>query len=408
MSDRFHSGLESPETPNHLLDRAIRDGRIEENTRQLIIKYLNYLQGARSASPIYSTNATAQLILWRSLLGIPFEEATFDDLIGARVALDKVKSKRGKPYAEASKKTYVIALKSFYLWLERRGLTSVTGHELREMRIPDPEPTTTPDDLIRGDDLKGLIGRCDNFRDRALISVLFETGARISEIHRLRWKDIVFDRYGARVTLHDHKQKKDRYSRLVVSVPHLAAWRNAYPGDPVGDKHVFISTRDSTPLSYSMMRYIVVSTSGSSKKRVTPHLFRKSRITELITTGCSESVVKESCWGNPNSRMFVHYLRLSATDVDAGLLRAAGVEVSEDDRIQPRSVIHCPSCHAVCAPEFRFCPLCMHPLTAEAVESVKEKESALLGVAQSDDATARAALQRMIRTELERLSLSKV
>ncbi|MDD5511732.1 MAG: site-specific integrase [Dehalococcoidales bacterium] len=364
MSTKFHA-LESPEVPDRLLDLAVADGRIDGDTRVLIKKYLGYLQGARSASRAHITNTTGQLILWRSLLNMPFEQATFDDLIQARVALDAARTKRGKPYAETSKKSYVIALKSFYYWLGRRGLSAIPRDALQEMRVPEPQPVTNPEDLIRSDDLTAMIMSCKNFRDRALIAVLFETGARISEVHRLRWHDLTFDRHGARVRLHDRKEKKTRHSRLITSVPHLAAWRNAYPGDPVNDHYVFIG-RTGKPLSYSMMRDIVVRAADTiTGKRITPHLFRKSRVTELIVTGCSESVVKESCWGNPNTKMFSKYLRLSAQDVDAGLLKAAGVDVTEEEKAQPRSVIHCPACHALCPPELKYCGVCMQPLTEE-------------------------------------------
>lgn len=369
MEARTFHRLEDPSIPSHLLDLATTDGRIDAETRKIIERYLNYLQGAKKASPIYLSNAAAQCILWRTLIKMPFEEATFDDLISAQVALDAAKSKRGKPYSQASKKTFTIALKSFYYYLIRRGISNIPTHEIRELRCPEVEPATAPEDLIQPDDLKKIINACENFRDRAFCAVLFETGGRISEVARMKWGDLTFDRHGARAILHDGKRKQKRVSRLVASIPHLAAWRNNYyVGDPVGERYVF-TTREGTPLSYSMSRHIVVSAAEQAKipKRVYPHLFRKSRITELIVSGCSESVVKESCWKNPNTKMFIHYLRLSNSDVDNGLLRAAGIEVEGEDQKPRRTVFHCPACHATCPPEADYCPACTNPVSDEAI-----------------------------------------
>ena len=46
-----------------------------------------------------------------------------------------------------------------------------------------------------------MIRQCRDERDRAFISVLYESGCRISEIGILRIKDISFDRYGARISI---------------------------------------------------------------------------------------------------------------------------------------------------------------------------------------------------------------
>lgn len=387
MATRTFHRLEDPSLPSHLLDLATRDGRIDAPTRALIERYLTYLQGAKKASPVYLSNATTQCILWRTLLEIPFEVATFDDLVRAQVALDNAISRRGKPYSQSSKKTHTLALKSFYYYLIRRGISTIPTYEIREIRCPEVEPTTAPEDLIQAKDLKKIVNACTNFRDRAFVAVLFETGCRISEVARMTWGDLVFDPYGARVTIHDRKRKKQRSSRLISSIPHLAAWRNNYPaGDPIGDRHVFITHNTGDPLSYSMARHIVVSAAEEARipKRVYPHLFRKSRITELIISGCSESVVKESCWQNPNTRMFAHYLRLSSTDVDNELLRTAGIEIDADQAHPTRTVFHCPSCHALCPPEADYCPVCLIPVSEEARAAQEQKTASILDAMNKD------------------------
>ncbi len=42
-----------------------------------------------------------------------------------------------------------------------------------------------------------MMNACMNSRDRAMIPLLYESGARIGEIGSMRVKDVSFDEYGA-------------------------------------------------------------------------------------------------------------------------------------------------------------------------------------------------------------------
>jgi integrase len=51
-------------------------------------------------------------------------------------------------------------------------------------------------DLITRGDIERMLDACNNARDKALISLLYDSGCRIWEILTLRMEDIVFDEYG--------------------------------------------------------------------------------------------------------------------------------------------------------------------------------------------------------------------
>jgi len=55
----------------------------------------------------------------------------------------------------------------------------------------------SPSDLITEEEFQKMLNACTNSRDRALLSLLYETGARIGEIGSMRIKDVSFDEYGA-------------------------------------------------------------------------------------------------------------------------------------------------------------------------------------------------------------------
>ncbi len=98
-------------------------------------------------------------------------------------------------------------LKRFFKWLEKGELVSwcTTGKR---------QTTVTPSDLITEDEFMAMMTACTNSRDRALISLLYESGARIGEVGSMRVRDVSFDEYGVIIWLPKSKTVK-RKLRLV-------------------------------------------------------------------------------------------------------------------------------------------------------------------------------------------------
>jgi len=72
-----------------------------------------------------------------------------------------------------------------------------------------------------------MIDKAYHIRDKALISVLYESRCRISDLLTRRIKHIVFDEYGA-ILMIDRKTGMRRI-RLIQSVPLLANWIENHP-----------------------------------------------------------------------------------------------------------------------------------------------------------------------------------
>jgi hypothetical protein len=113
------------------------------------------------------------------------------------------------------------------------------------------------------------------------------------------------------------------------------------------------------------------------KKRVHLHLFRKSRITEMIVKGYKEAIVKEMNWGNQGTKMLATYVRLSNEDISHELLRMQGVT---DEKVQPdRSldIWQCPECKEINSPTITVCSRCQTPLDGSEEFSDKDNQSAI-------------------------------
>jgi len=113
------------------------------------------------------------------------------------------------------------ALRRFFRWLGKERL--VDWYSLGEV-----EPKVSPQDLITEEEFERMIEVCMNARDRALLSLLYETGARIGEIGSMKIKDVTFDEYGAVVWLPKSKTKR-RKLRVVYSSSFLSAWISDHP-----------------------------------------------------------------------------------------------------------------------------------------------------------------------------------
>jgi len=73
-----------------------------------------------------------------------------------------------------------------------------------------------------------MLKACMNSRDRVLVSLLYESGAKIGEIGSMRVKDASFDEYGAIVWLPKSKTIT-RKLRVVYSARYLSEWLSDHP-----------------------------------------------------------------------------------------------------------------------------------------------------------------------------------
>ena len=92
---------------------------------------------------------------------------------------------------------------------------------------------------------KLILQNCKNARDRALFSLLYDSGSRLGEIMTLRNKDVDFDQYAAVLFV----TGKTGYRKVRVfgnSVSHLREWQNSHPHRDDNDFWLFCGISDNT------------------------------------------------------------------------------------------------------------------------------------------------------------------
>lgn len=355
------------------INKALDSGQITQDDADLIRAYVSEYQATRHVSNLRVLKSIFELVNWRRFIKSPYREVTISQIHAALNELNTANTVRGKPFKQNTKHDYVKGLKWFLQWMVAEGHSKLSKEKIEKIKIPAVDTcTTTPDGLLQEDDILAIVSQARTIRDKALLFTLYESGCRIGELARIKWKDIVFnDDSTVGLAITDTKTRKIRHALLGASVEYLAGWRNNYPGTPDSEKFVFISA-NGEPMEYRAMAQIISRTAKKAgvEKRITPHLFRKSRITSLIKQNYQESVIKQAMWGNLGTNMLKTYVALGDQDIDAEFREKMGIqkkEIKEDKKMIPRQ---CKFCFAMNGPQSNFCHVCGKPLTTEAQRNV--------------------------------------
>jgi integrase len=351
--------------------RAREDGQITEGDEGVIRRYISEREATRGISEGRALKIGYALIQWRRFIPAEYIALIYGDVIKGLELLKKGKSIRGRAFKQNTLHDHIRILKTFLPWLVEEYRLSIPEKKIREIKVPAVDRETThPEEILSEEEVLALLKVCLSDRDRALIGTLYESGCRVGELARLTWQDVAFDEHGVRLYITDRKTRKRRYSRLTMSAPYLKTLKDAYPknrvGEVPGSAPVFISSGE--PIEYhqvtALLRRLVKR--AGIEKRIHLHLFRKSRITEMVREGYQESVIKESCWGNVGTSMFKTYVRLSEKAIDEEFLRRQGRLPEEEERQVVLTTRTCGNCHQENPPTALWCNRCRSPLTKEA------------------------------------------
>jgi len=283
----------------------------------------------------------------------PFRETTEDDIISFI-------SEMNRKHAPSTMNLIKIVIKSFYRQLYGMKkhdyppqVQNINGNNNHRRRVP-----IRPEDILTKEDIVEVVRYCDNFRDKAMVVVLYETAARIGEFVRIDIKHVKFDGKGA-VLVIDGKTGSRRI-RLIESIPFLQRWIESHPRKNEKNAPLWCSlVRDCGRLRIASVRQILTKLKKRSgiRKPLNPHAFRHSRLTELAKF-LSDAKLKIFAGWSANSTMSAVYVHLSGKDLDSDLLKIAGVEIEQKPQVSPLLERECPRCRTRNPVNNTFCGLC--------------------------------------------------
>jgi site-specific recombinase XerD len=191
------------------------------------------------------------------------------------------------------------AMKSFVAHLLRHDITR--AHEYgRILALPAKRTIHRAISYLEPEEVNAVIAAIDGAgplarRDRALLLLLYNTGARVSEVLAIRRGDLQTAR-PRQVHLHG----KGRKERICPLWAETAAALQAIPLDFGSDERIFRNrrgaplTRDG--IAYILSKYVRRASEalpGLRRRRITPHILRHSCAVALLQAGVDVCVIRD-------------------------------------------------------------------------------------------------------------------
>lgn len=330
------------------------------------------------------TASIFNILFWIRKLGLylkkPYEKARKEDIISFFKNLNGTNNVRSISRAKVN-------IRQFYKWLynieEKHKFPEVVDDPRLKPENTRKEPYKKEMKILTKDEILKMINHALNERDRALIMVLFEGGFRSGEIVSMEIRSLVFDNKGC--VLYTERSKSDRREvRLIDSEPYLRAWINKHPKKDEPEAPLFCGLKPGVnygePLTTYTIRYILIRIGklAGIKKRVFPHLFRHSAITERgnenfnITLNALRHGITTSTLQNT-------YLHQSITDSNKAYEESKIEQTDEEKykldeerrKTQPKI---CKRCNLKNEATVLYCARCGLPMSEKAIMKMEEEK----------------------------------
>lgn len=347
--------------------KRIHEAPISQQNKDFINEFLDYLL-ANNISETRAIKLGSELRNLAKWFNIDFDVATRKD-VEKVVRFVNLK----EDYTAETKKDYRRVIKQFWKWLKQTG--SSFPPEVDWIKTAyNKSHNRLVNDILTPQDIRKVLSFVTSKRDKALISFLYESGARIGEVLSMEIKDFWMERVCAKVRLVG--KTGERIIPIVNSVPYLSKYLDDHPfrDEPHASFWLAIGTfHKNKDLEYqgASKRIARLFVKAGIKKRCNPHAFRHSRASELSLALTEAQMCAYFGWviGSDQTRTYVH---ISGRDLDAGILKYNGIKVEEEDKPHPLAIQKCARCSFENGATAKYCAQCSMALTyASALEAEK-------------------------------------
>lgn len=341
------------------IQKSIRNRRIKsilyfkgfnKKQKDLVDKYYKHLQ--RSGLRLESIKGYLQNLKLLLLdLGKDINKITRDDIDNYLNKIDQ----RYKPKTITERRKFLII---FFKWFFDKKKEDIDL--IKDVIIKKTNGTKLPEEILTPEEIKKLVQVATNFRDKALVILLYETGARKGEFLKLKIKhiELVNKEYGM-VNLPQGKTDS-RKLPIIYSVPHLQNWINSHPNRDDPNSPLFITQGAWLGRAFGedgLKRLLkILGKRAGIKKNLYPHLCRHARLTQLAKELTEQELKIFAGWCK-DSNMASVYVHLSGSDVSNKLLANAGlidVESTKDGKEVLKANL-CPRCEEVNSADVKYC-----------------------------------------------------
>jgi len=359
--------------------RLENDNVIPEEAKKAILDFVDNL-ALEGISKHRQYFYIERLKIVAKIMGDSFINPKKEDIKSAILKLQNGAGTKTERYSERTISDIEMSIKKFYKDFEN-GKYYVSVEWLRMINHLSKEKK--PDDIVSIEELNSLLEACYNERDRALISLLYDSGCRIGEILTLRVKDVEFDEYGIKLMVKGKTGvRRVRVVGDAVSLmrEYIARFHRSNP-----DSFLFIKIGRDEPMTYADVNTIFykISRRAGIKRRINPHLFRHTRAT-LLAKDLKEAPLEATMGWVHGSRMSRVYVHLSDEDVDNAVLKVYGITKKTNEKGIQYTPKICHRCKAENPTINEYCYRCGLPLDENRlIELEKRRDEAETAILQS-------------------------
>jgi integrase len=291
---------------------------------QVLEEYKNFVQmsAKRKLKEITLENYAQHLRILIVQHGLPKYEPTVEDF--RRVLTSRVKTIRA-----ATANTAIVAARKF---AEFRGLDpdSKEMRKIFQFKRVVPTKRFTREDILTPDDIIGVLSLMPTIDYKAFFAVLWDTGARVGEICKLTYEDVIKDEHGFVLDI-KYSKTTARRLRLItdIGIEHFTRRYEMYrEGEPL------FRMRNGNQITPHYATAMLRNRRKIIGKKLCSQLFRKS----ASSWWKSEKILEDRdirirMGHKPWSKMFERYYELYfQPDYEAAELRALNGENSEDEQ----------------------------------------------------------------------------
>lgn len=350
----------------------MNNGTLTDAEIDLVRKYLSKSKATsdRTFSIDRKIYIACGLVALRKHMKSTYCAAVTDEVYDAIGALKDAIQPNGRHYKANTLNGYIKAIRSFLLWLNEKNLTKMDYKEIAIIKaVKMKRITKKSSDILTDEEISRLINACRCDRDRALISLLYHSAGRISEVLSAKWSQISVDiengvLKGCEFMLEGTKtaesadETKERTLYLPLTTSQLLNIHksNSKPAD--GD-YIF-KIADGSKLEYDAAAKLIARIGQRAGLKVHAHLLRTSRITNWVKEGYPETVICLAAWGTTTSQMWQTYVIL------AGGYAAKAMKIKINGESGPAAIevikkpdtVKCWHCRNDIPGYSVFCPIC--------------------------------------------------
>ena len=355
----------------------LQESALSARDKTVISDYCRMLFLSSISKPRIQKEMTT-LRMFAIRLASDLRNATSDQL---KKALESI---REEPrYSVYTKRDYARIVRKFYRWLEY-------GDAWATKEVPErvawihanvkkkDQPRLQRADMLTEDEAHRLIDAAETARDKALLAILWDTGARIGEIGGLTVGSVTFADAGTFIDMNGKTGQRTPF--VIECTPHLIHWLGLHPARDTPGAPLWLASQNGIhdpqqPMCYNAFVKAIhrCFERAKVKKHYNPHLFRHSRATWAATNGWTQLEMCKFFGWTPESDMPAYYTSLVNEDVEARMRKCYGLENKRDDATQKRKPHTCQRCQAVNGADQRYCYRCGMALTMQAASEAMER-----------------------------------